>query len=523
MINNIAVGKKIAELRIGKNITQQTLAVVMSVSHQAVSKWETGMALPDTVTLQKLARFFGVTMDEILSAGEDEAPAAGYSDNNGEDTDYSELSIDGLIKMAPFMSRDTIDELALKYTGKMTAAQISRLAPFMSEGALEQLIINSDSEISWDTLQRIAPFLGREMVDSIAKMMASGKKFFKPFVSNIKKTVDDIGNSIDVDGIGKNITQKFNDLGNTISRAFDNAMKDAGGKHESVNVRKNMRDSIFMKALQDENFTWIGEHIDSLANDELKEKIIAKARELGMGVWVSEFFGAEDEEEADALNDALKNNNFEVLEGLLDGADEETVSKIVDAAVNAKRYGWIKDNFDALDMDESTVNRLFAACFEDRQWDLMGTLAEDYEIGRENIANVVGYAVENLDFEWLKTHADELELDEFAGELARAAYGAGNGEFALDLVDSYCDAGNMNDLAVAAAARDDTDFLDGIFESIDTSDIGPICVALADNGYLEYAVNYIDGSDDENAISLLLDKALEANNWDLIDKLNELI
>ena len=59
----------------------------------------------------------------------------------------------------------------------------------------------------------------------------------------------------------------------------------------------------------------------------------------------------------------------------------------------------------------------------------------------------------------------------------------------------------------------------------------PICfqnaltygVALADNGYLEYAVNYIEGSDDENAISLLLDKALEANNWDLIDKLNELI
>ncbi|MBQ3270322.1 MAG: helix-turn-helix transcriptional regulator [Clostridia bacterium] len=71
MIDNIAVGKTIARLRQNNNMTQQQLAAALNVSHQAVSKWETGAALPDVQTLMALTRLFGVTMEQLLNG---EAP-----------------------------------------------------------------------------------------------------------------------------------------------------------------------------------------------------------------------------------------------------------------------------------------------------------------------------------------------------------------------------------------------------------------------------------------------------------------
>ena len=45
MIDNKKVGLAIAQLRQSKNLTQQQLAACLNVSHQAVSKWETGLSL----------------------------------------------------------------------------------------------------------------------------------------------------------------------------------------------------------------------------------------------------------------------------------------------------------------------------------------------------------------------------------------------------------------------------------------------------------------------------------------------
>ena len=66
MIDNKTVGSAIAALRQAKGFTQQQLAAALDVSHQAVSKWETGQAIPDVETLMALSRLFGVTVDQLL-------------------------------------------------------------------------------------------------------------------------------------------------------------------------------------------------------------------------------------------------------------------------------------------------------------------------------------------------------------------------------------------------------------------------------------------------------------------------
>ncbi len=60
------LGERIRALRHNKQISQAQLAEVLSVSAQSVSKWENGHSAPDIALLPMLARYFGVSMDEIF-------------------------------------------------------------------------------------------------------------------------------------------------------------------------------------------------------------------------------------------------------------------------------------------------------------------------------------------------------------------------------------------------------------------------------------------------------------------------
>ena len=61
-----SMGEKIKTLRKQRNISQEVLANYLGISFQAVSKWETGSALPDVMLLPAIACFFGVSTDELF-------------------------------------------------------------------------------------------------------------------------------------------------------------------------------------------------------------------------------------------------------------------------------------------------------------------------------------------------------------------------------------------------------------------------------------------------------------------------
>ncbi|MBQ8497842.1 MAG: helix-turn-helix domain-containing protein [Clostridia bacterium] len=61
------IGEKIRSLRKNKNITQAELSEALSVSAQSVSKWENHLSVPDISMLPLIARYFGITMDELFS------------------------------------------------------------------------------------------------------------------------------------------------------------------------------------------------------------------------------------------------------------------------------------------------------------------------------------------------------------------------------------------------------------------------------------------------------------------------
>ena len=75
---------KIFHLRKRSGLSQEALAEKIGVSRQAVSKWETGEAVPELSKLLLLARAFGVTTDYLLS--EEYAAAEQFKANPAEES-----------------------------------------------------------------------------------------------------------------------------------------------------------------------------------------------------------------------------------------------------------------------------------------------------------------------------------------------------------------------------------------------------------------------------------------------------
>ena len=58
---------KIIGLRKSNGMSQEDLAEKLNVSRQAISRWESGTAMPDASNILQLSKLFGVTTDYLLN------------------------------------------------------------------------------------------------------------------------------------------------------------------------------------------------------------------------------------------------------------------------------------------------------------------------------------------------------------------------------------------------------------------------------------------------------------------------
>ena len=58
--------KRLKELRLNKNLTQQQLGKLLSVSGQTILNWENDITYPSVKKLIELASFFDVSIDYLL-------------------------------------------------------------------------------------------------------------------------------------------------------------------------------------------------------------------------------------------------------------------------------------------------------------------------------------------------------------------------------------------------------------------------------------------------------------------------
>lgn len=66
-MNQVKIGKFIAECRKKNNLTQKQLAEILNLTDRAISKWETGKSMPDSSIMLELCSVLKITVNDLLS------------------------------------------------------------------------------------------------------------------------------------------------------------------------------------------------------------------------------------------------------------------------------------------------------------------------------------------------------------------------------------------------------------------------------------------------------------------------
>ena len=130
------LGNKIRTLRKNKNITQMQLADALAVSAQSVSKWENGLTSPDMALIPVIARYFGITIDDLFDYRLD---ALNYKER------FIRFMVDnGMLRFGEFTLTSGRVSPYLIHSGYYNeGSQIARLGEFYAECLREQGIENS--------------------------------------------------------------------------------------------------------------------------------------------------------------------------------------------------------------------------------------------------------------------------------------------------------------------------------------------------------------------------------------------
>ncbi len=67
VMDQIKIGKFIAECRKKNNLTQMQLAEKLNITDRAISKWENGKGMPDSSIMMDLCNELGISVNELLS------------------------------------------------------------------------------------------------------------------------------------------------------------------------------------------------------------------------------------------------------------------------------------------------------------------------------------------------------------------------------------------------------------------------------------------------------------------------
>lgn len=66
-MDQIKIGRFIAECRKQKNLSQLQLADMLNITDKAVSKWERGISKPSSSIMLELSEILGISVNELLN------------------------------------------------------------------------------------------------------------------------------------------------------------------------------------------------------------------------------------------------------------------------------------------------------------------------------------------------------------------------------------------------------------------------------------------------------------------------
>ena len=222
-MNMQQIGRKISTLRKERDMTQNELADKLGVSYQAVSSWERGLTMPDISKLPDISQVLGVPIDDLLDNKKQvELVKNVLTQNTSTYTDENKLYIDEVAEVAPLLKPSQVNNLVEHVAQEdIDLKSIGGLAPFLSKETLAQLAEKATEVEDISHLCDIAPFLDTEILDRMALKIeqVSGIRALgdiAPFISQevlqqLAQKAGNAGNIEDLADIAPFIGQEYMD------------------------------------------------------------------------------------------------------------------------------------------------------------------------------------------------------------------------------------------------------------------------------------------------------------------------
>ena len=122
--------KKLQELRKQKGLTQEELAQRLYVSRTAVSKWESGRGYPSIDSLKEIAKFFSVTVDQLLSG--EEVLTIAQEDQKQTKSHFRDLAFGLLdLSVAMFFFLPIFGQNTGSSVQEVSLLQLTEMAPYL--------------------------------------------------------------------------------------------------------------------------------------------------------------------------------------------------------------------------------------------------------------------------------------------------------------------------------------------------------------------------------------------------------
>ena len=132
-MDQIKVGRFIADCRKKKSLTQMQLAEMLNITDRAVSKWENGKAMPDSSIMLELCDILEISVNELLSG------------EMIEMKDYNQIAEKNLLEMA---KKEEVQnkkmmfyEMVIGYMSSVTFLILLFTASFAVENIVARIIL----------------------------------------------------------------------------------------------------------------------------------------------------------------------------------------------------------------------------------------------------------------------------------------------------------------------------------------------------------------------------------------------
>ena len=183
MFNIRKFGAYVSKLRKQADMTQSALGDKLNVTRQAVSRYETGESFPDISILILIAEIFGISVDELINAGNPTKTEALLLKSDAKQAEipaeiFRENKItDDIINIASLLKPSLLDKVAKGLaTHGLDVSKFVSLAEYLSDGTVIKMLESTSFEkLDKDILEKFMPFLDDDSRSNIFAKILDGE------------------------------------------------------------------------------------------------------------------------------------------------------------------------------------------------------------------------------------------------------------------------------------------------------------------------------------------------------------